>query len=85
MTVAGSRRVASWVAGCREVIWLTHAVLAEMGSKCSNFFDELRTCERRGRKRIEQTIGTTCYTCYPNTYVFAGVLEALDVERGEAA
>ena len=83
MAAAGSRRVAGWVAGYRGEIRPTHAVLAGTGSRCSTFFNELRIHERKVRRRIGLTIGTTCYTCYPGD--LAAALEVLDPERWEAA
>ncbi len=68
----GSKKVAGWVAGWVRSLRLTYAVYPTKGSKGSNFVKNLRICEEKAGKihegkerRIEPTIRTTCYTCYP--------------------
>jgi hypothetical protein len=61
----GSRWVAGWVAALHAITRHIHAALPGLGSRCSTFFNKLCIRERRTRERVELTIGTTCYTCYP--------------------
>jgi hypothetical protein len=68
LALAGSRWVAGWVACFRGEIRLLYGVLAKQGSRCSIPLNKLHMCKRGVKGRVEPTIGTTCYTCYPKTY-----------------
>ena len=66
LVLAGSRRVAGWVAGWVGKIPFTSGFEVLAGSRCSTFFNNLRVeGKREDKERIRVTIGRSCYTCYP--------------------